>query len=301
MGHGSWSDESFKSYSSTAGYESKTTHQIFQSKRIHPSLDPKNVGIRESRDSADNPKSTAIILGLDVTGSMGNLATVMAKEGLNTLCKALYDKRPVSDPHIMCMGIGDLEWDNAPLQVSQFEADLRILEQLEKIFIEGGGGGNSYESYTLPWYFAAKHTSIDCFEKRGKKGFIFTIGDEDPTPKLHVSGIERVIGDNIQSPLSAKELLKMVSEKYEVFHLMVEEGNHYRSAGETVRQNWTDLLGQRAIPLADHTKMAQVITTIIQVHEGMDLEEATKSWDKKTGTIVKASMGHYKRVVELGP
>ena len=31
------------------------------------SLDPMNVGVRESRDSTDNPNSTAIIVGLDVT------------------------------------------------------------------------------------------------------------------------------------------------------------------------------------------------------------------------------------------
>ena len=29
-----------------------------------------------------------------------------------------------------------------------------------------------------------KKTSIDCFEKRGKKGYLFTIGDEQLPPTL---------------------------------------------------------------------------------------------------------------------
>lgn len=62
-----------------------------------------------------------------------------------------------------------------------FEADIRIARQLEKLWLEKGGGGNCCESYTLPWYFAALHTAIDWFEKRGQKGYLFTVGDELPT------------------------------------------------------------------------------------------------------------------------
>ena len=42
------------------------------------------------------------------------------------------------------------------------------LHKLNSVFFEQGGGGNGGESYTLPWYFAARHTRTDQFEKRGK-------------------------------------------------------------------------------------------------------------------------------------
>ena len=57
-------------------------------------------------------------------------------------------------------------------------------EDLGKLFLEGGGGGQLTESYELAMYFMARHTSIDCHEKRGKRGYLFIIGDEMPYPKV---------------------------------------------------------------------------------------------------------------------
>jgi len=157
----------------------KSTAQIFTSYDLHEDLDPKGTN-RESRDSDENPESTAIIIGCDVTGSMGFIAENLIREGLGVLFEEIYDRKPVSDPHIMVSAIGDVDSDRVPLQVGQFEADLKITEDLEKVYVEGNGGGNNKESYDLPYYYAAYHTSIDCFEKRNKKGYIFTIGDELP-------------------------------------------------------------------------------------------------------------------------
>jgi len=173
MGGGSWDPRTYRSYVTSKSYDTKSTDEIFDKKIIDKSLDPKGVKIRESRDSKDKPNTNAIIIGLDVTGSMSCVLDAMARKGLDTLCTEIYNRKPVSDPHIMIMGIGDAEaGDQAPLQVTQFEADIRILQQLEKVWLEGHGGGNDFEGYTLPWYFAALHTSIDCFEKRKKKGYL---------------------------------------------------------------------------------------------------------------------------------
>ena len=125
-------------------------------------MDPSKITLRESCDSVDNPNSVPIILGLDVTGSMGRYAELIAKKYLPDLMTAIIERSPVADPHLMFMGIGDARMnDSAPLQVSQFEADIRILESLREIYLEGGGGGNSNESYDLAWYFGANKTKID--------------------------------------------------------------------------------------------------------------------------------------------
>lgn len=288
MGGGRWSTDDWTTYSRTHVTSKATVDDIYTSRSLEKELDPKDVKIRESRDSADNPESTAIIVGLDVTGSMSSVLDVMARKGLKTLAEEIYNRKPIIDPHIMFMGIGDVEvGDRAPLQVTQFEADIRIAEQLTKIYLERGGGGNNYESYILAWYFAAMHTSIDCFEKRNKKGYLFTVGDEQPTPYLKGSDIEKVFGYNPQfNKILAQDLLTMVNRNYEVFHLMVEEGSHFRSYSNKVVNEWSELLGQRAIRLTDHTKMGEVIVSTIQYIEGEDKDKVISSWDGSTNLVV---------------
>jgi hypothetical protein len=286
MGSGRFDANTWSDYSTSKSYATKSRAEIFTNRNIDPSLDPKGVAFRESRDSADNPTSTAIIIAQDVTGSMGAISEVMARKGVPTLVTEIYDRKPVTDPHVLCMAIGDVECDKAPLQVTQFEADIRIAEQLEKFYLEGGGGGNNSESYALAWYFAAHHTVIDCFEQRGKKGYLFTIGDEEPTERLTKASIAQVLGTAPEADVDIESLLTLVSRKWEVFHLIVDEGNYASTYPDRVRVAWTELLGQRAIHLADHTKLAEVIVSTIEVVEGRAVDTVVNSWDGSTSLVV---------------
>lgn len=289
MGSGRFDADDWKTYTTARSYASKSTTEIYASE-LDSSLDPKGIAFRESRDSGDNPNSNAIIVGLDVTGSMGAVLDVMARKGLPTLMTEIYNRKPVSDPHVMCLAIGDAECDRAPLQATQFEADIRIAQQLEKIWLEMGGGGNRYEGYALAWYFAALHTKIDCFEKRGKKGYLFTVGDEEPTPKLLQSDLVRIFGPGVQADLQMQDILTLASRQWEIFHLIVDEGSHARTFPKEVDKKWKEVLGQRAIHLADHTKLAEVIVSTIQVAEGADHASVTTSWDGKTKSVVAAAI-----------
>lgn len=132
MGHGTFDAHTYRTFSDSV--KSKATDEIYSS-HFHKNLNPKGVKIRESRDSEDNPRSTPVIIALDVTGSMGMIADVIARTGLGTLFEAILDRKPISDPHLMFMGVGDANCDSAPLQVSQFEADKRIIEQLTQIYL----------------------------------------------------------------------------------------------------------------------------------------------------------------------
>lgn len=229
MGSGTWTAKSFKSYATTRGYSvddlgtistCASNQEMFQSRNLDDALNPKNV-IRECRDSEEHPNTVPVILALDVTGSMGQAAVEIAKH-LNVIMTKLYEK--ITDVEFMIMGIGDLACDFVPIQASQFEADIRIAEQLDKIYFEFGGGGNSYESYTAAWYFGSRHTKLDCWE-RGKKGIIITMGDEQLNPYLPVrgsrSGLTESLGDTLQSDIETSELYKEASEKFDIYHLDV--------------------------------------------------------------------------------
>ena len=167
---------------------------------MHPALDPLGVTVRESRDSAEHPESLAIAVLFDVTGSMGGVPRVLQAK-LPQLLGLLLRKGYAEDPQIMFGAIGDATCDRAPLQVGQFESDNRMDDDLGRILLEGGGGGQKTESYELAMYFMARHTAIDCYDKRGQRGYLFLIGDELAYPQVKPAEVRDVIGDGLQAAL----------------------------------------------------------------------------------------------------
>lgn len=290
MGTARWNPDDWDDY--VASTASKSTYDLFATK-MDPSLDPKKIKFRESCDSALNPLSTPIIVAIDETGSMGCLAEVLIRKGLGVLIEEIYLRKPVTDPHVMCMAVGDAYYDHAPLQATQFEADMRLVDQLEKFFIEGGGGGNDFESYNLPWYFAATRTKCDSILKRNKKGYLFTVGDEPPPPKLLAKHVSKFFGGGLQHDMDSEDLLRMASKSWEIFHIMVTEGNGYCERG---KKAWRKLLGQRAIELPDHRDLAELIVSTIQVIEGAELDKVAATWSKSTALTVCKSLKGLQRV-----
>ena len=225
MGYGYWTKDSFATYSAGKGrtvdasgrLDSRLTdQQIFTQRAMHATLDPKNV-MRECCDSADHPATIPVILALDVTGSMGPASAEVAKK-MNEVMTRLYGEIP--DVEFMVMGIGDLAYDRAPIQISQFESDIRIAEQLDLVYMEHGGGGNAFESYTAAWYMGSRHTRLDCW-KRGRKGLLITMGDEPMNPYLPAEPLAAATGDGLQGDVETRELYREVAEKYDVYHIHV--------------------------------------------------------------------------------
>lgn len=268
MGGGLWTRDTFSTYSANVGRKVDTNgtivgnysaQEMFKQRRIAPELDPKNV-IRECCDSEEHPNTRPVILALDVTGSMGGASVKVAKE-LNVIMTELYEK--VQDVEFMIMGIGDLSYDDAPIQASQFESDIRIAEQLDKIYFEGGGGGNSYESYTAAWYFGLNHCKLDCW-KRGKKGIIITIGDEPLNPYLPMSQLTLSTRNKIQDDVETDELYKEVIQKYDVYHLAVEdrETSYWRYA-DRIKSSFGKYLDENHLKVVNMDNLANAIVDIV--------------------------------------
>lgn len=267
MGGGTWTNTAFTNYTySVRGMSvdafacsSLNAQDIYTVRTLAHELNPKNV-IRECCDTTEHPNTLPVILGLDVTGSMGGAASQVAKK-LNDIMSDLYNK--VQDVEFMMMGIGDLAYDRAPIQASQFESDIRIAEQLDKIYFEAGGGGNAYESYTAAWYFGLHHTRLDCWN-RGKKGIIITMGDEPLNPYLPATELSRVTGDTIQANIETDNLYKEVIEKFDVYHLMVNdrETAYSRYASRAKKSFGKYLDGQHLIEVTLDT-LAPTIVDIV--------------------------------------
>ncbi len=293
MGYGSYSDKDWDSFSTSRAYHDPNTktEDIYAQKNIDEALDPKNFVLRESVDGDDNPKSTPVIIGLDVTGSMAPVLDSIARKGLKTVCEEIYNRKPITDPHICVLGIGDVECDRGPFQATQFEADIRIFEQLEKSWLEGGGGGNDHESYILAWYFAKYRTKTDSFSKRGVKGHIFTVGDEEVTPKIKSEHFKRFLNDGDMRSFGPKELFDLVYPEWNVYHVIIKQGTHATADYSNVYKSWCNVIGeQRTIPLDDHHLIGEVIVSTLEMASGKSLEDVAKSWDGSTAIIVEDSL-----------
>jgi len=282
MGSTRFDPHMYASYAaSTAGYTT-ASYTATSTKR---EFDPKLIKVRESVKSDLNPHPTPIIVGLDVSGSMG-VVVEACRRGLGTLFEEIIKRNPVSDPHVLAMAIGDMECDRSPVQATQFEADpVTIGKQIEDLYLEGGGGGNNHESYLGPLYFALMRTSCDAF-KEGRKGFIFTVGDEEPQLILQKHLIDKFFGDQPRKDYTAEELIAAVERDWHVFHIIVEEGSYARSRLDQTTQAWRKLLGQHVINLEDHKKMAEVIISTIEVVEGRDKDAVASSWSGGTDVVV---------------
>ena len=254
MGGGYWRREDFAAYSRTMGRTVRTdghvdtsrmhgAQDMYRARKLDPLLDPYKV-TRECCDSPEHPATVPVILALDVTGSMGG-ALLKTAASLNVIMQNTLNE--YKDVEFMIMGIGDLAYDKAPIQISQFESDIRIAEHLDRIWFERGGGGNSYESYTAAWYMGLHHTKLDCW-KRGKKGIIITLGDEPLNPYLPGTRLKQVTGDPLQGDVETKELYRRVQEKFDVFHVAVDDpGDCYQHYEKAIRKSFGPVLGRRLL------------------------------------------------------
>ena len=291
MGGGSWTTSSYTSYTKTKGIKtscladgtitldsSYDVQDLYKARKLDEALDPKGV-VRECVDSDEHPNTIPVILALDVTGSMGSALEEVSKK-LNAIMTETYKK--VKDVEFLVMGIGDLAYDDAPIQAYQFESDIRIVEQLDKVYFERGGGGNQYESYTAAWYFAINQTKLDAW-KRGKKGILITLGDEPLNPYLPKEALKRVTGnETLQGDVETKELYNEVIKKYDVYHFAINDSHTcYRYYRDDIKETWGKYLDNNHFKVVTLNELAaQIVSAIVESSDSVIGEtEACTSTD----------------------
>jgi len=268
MGSGRWSTDV---YDAAAQFRAATGASAFGysdggATSTHPALDPRRANARESRDSAEHPQSLAIAVLFDVTGSMRGVPRALQAK-LPQLLGLLLRKGYVAHPQIMFGAIGDATCDRAPLQVGEFESDNRMDDDLGRILLEGGGGGQKTESYELAMYFMARHTAIDCFVERGRRGYLFIIGDEMAYPRVKAGEVRKVVGGGLQADLPLAAIVAEVTRTWDTYYILPSAASY---AGDNeVLGFWRGLLGQNVIELADTDAVCEVIALTIGLGEGV--------------------------------
>ncbi|WP_405578248.1 hypothetical protein [Streptomyces sp. NBC_01190] len=280
MGSGNWSTNVYDAaarYRAAAGtdafaYSDRVTRSAPRgSWRAHQTLDPYGLTVRESRDSAEHPTSLAISVLFDVTGSMGGVPRVLQTK-LPDLFGLLLRKGYAEHPQILFGAVGDATCDRVPLQLGQFESDNRMDEQLGNILLEGGGGGQMTESYELALYAMARHTALDCHERRGRRGYLFLIGDEMPYGKVKAREVRKVLGESIPRDIPVQDILAELRRRFHVYYILPAGASY--AGNREVLGIWRQLLGQNVIELDDLDAVCETIALTVGLgEEAIDLAQ----------------------------
>ena len=260
MGHGNYSHAAHAAL--IADRASRPDNEVFTQRGTHALMNPQGLKVRESRDSADHPNSLPVVFALDVTGSMGDIPRILAREELPTFMKLLTDCG-VADPQLMFMAIGDANSDNAPLQVGQFESTAELMDQwLTRSYLEGGGGGTGEESYELAFYVLAQHADTDAFVKRRKKGYLFMTGDELPYEAVSRHQVEALIGEKLDEDIPIEEAVAAAAESWHLFFLIPDPQRRKRC-----EKRWRELLGDQVICMDSPDNACAVAAGIVALTE----------------------------------
>jgi hypothetical protein len=273
MGSGRWDAHTYDSLTSKSAFTyhraaTRAAAATGDRLKVHSSLDPSGLKVRESRDNDEHPRSRAVAVWLDGTGSNKAQAEIVFRH-VPELMGLLVRRGYVSDPQVLFGVIGDYHaGDDLPLQVGQFESDNRIEIQLGNAVLEGGGGGGFQESYELALYALARHTAIDCFEKRGEKGYCFIVGDELPYPTVSREAVQAVFGEVIQADVSTRDIVQELQERYDVYVIIPARAQHGREA--RMLQGWAEYVGQNVLRIEDADQIVARMAAEIGANEGVD-------------------------------
>lgn len=287
---------------STSASESRTisrahipTQQVFTSRGCHAAMDPRGLNFRESCDSAEHPASVAVAFFLDVTRSMDVIPAGLAQRTLPHFAKMILPVLP--DAQILFGAVGDAEdGDKAPLQIGQWESSDELVDQwLTRIYLEGGGGPNGEESYDLALLFAARMAQIDCWKKRGEKGYLFLTGDERPRDRVNSAIVNRAFGREVlDRDVPLGQIVQEAVEKFHMFFLIPD----LRRA-EECETAWRKYFGDNVIVMEHSEDTALVAATLIAITQGRSFPELSvfKKWiEQEQGVNAKIGGRVYRAV-----
>lgn len=212
-------------------------------------------------ESISTDSESPLIILCDVTGSMGEWpATIFSKlpyldiEGKTYLGQGME----------ICFGaVGDVNSDRYPLQMRPFSKGLDLTEQLQKLVIEGGGGGQTTESYEHGALYVSRNVKMP---KATRRPIVIFIGDEQTYTSINPASAKNFANVDLSQNISDKEIFDELMKKCSVYLVR----KPYRSSGSDIdleiRKHWASLLGEdRIAELPDAARIVDVIFGILAV------------------------------------
>jgi hypothetical protein len=301
MGGGAYSDHDYHTRQQSRRSQGiDDFHYSQTNSTIHPSLDPKRIKSKpfhklESRDSAEHPKSNAVVVTFDVTGSnIENARTVQKKLPLlmGLLGKYLEDVQVAVAANDDIISVG-----NNAVQISEFESDIRIDESIRSLLLTAQGGCNDGESYELMLYGIARKTILDCFEKRGRKGYLFIYADEPMRLRVHKKDVHTIYGEHIEDDIPFQDIVNELHRQYHVCVLWPANSQYEHS-----REQYKHIFGKEHVfTLESPETICEFIGAVIGINEAKVSANSAVSDLVAMGTSQKVAAQLVHTVVASAP
>jgi hypothetical protein len=160
---------------------------------------------------------------------------------------------------------------------------------------------------------------MDCHEKRGKRGYLFIIGDEMPYPNVNPQQVSLVLGDSgdmsrggrgerggrgamghsgrggrgSHPTIPIEQVVRDLTRKFDVYYILP-EGSSY-AGNDEVLGAWRALLGQNVIQLDDLDAVCETIALTIGLAEDrIDLDaglDDLRNVGSRAGRSVERALG----------
>lgn len=241
------------------GYSSVAEEKLNRS-HVNPAVLPKD---RRLVSTCRNP----IALNMDGTGSVGDWPAVMWDK-FPLVAGQLTVQHYLEDPMISLGLIGDINGDQAPIQIGDFSSIRAMDEWLEKLWRGGcGGGGQGKESYEYAAYFYARRCEMEGAET---PIFIFT-GDEGFYERLTATELTMHFGGEHES-VDARIIFEELKKKFRgnVFLIHPTFTMYYgKERDQVFVAQWQEVLGKERVILTGRKRaIGDVILGIIALVGG---------------------------------
>lgn len=187
--------------------------------------------------------SLPVLTAFDGTGSMGgNVAKAFEAIGrLFTVLQPLSSRVNVQIASSVWQDVCDWEDYGYPtIQVSQFESDERVAEQM-RLLLPAKAGGDTTEDYQLGLLYTLRQVETDWQEYYGLKPYLIVVADEVGRDEIRPSTAKKHLGIELQSTVTTVEVCRQLLRSWQVFYLNVGGGDG--SPSSRVTSWWSRLLG----------------------------------------------------------
>lgn len=141
--------------------------------------------------------------------------------------------------------------DSYPVaQMTQFESDNRIAEQL-RLLLSANNGGDAIEDYDLGLLYTMLAVEADIYDHYGLKGYYMVVGDQRGRGLVDPRTAQHHLGHSIQSPLRTSEIARQLKERWHLYYLQVERGGQPATRDSSSKW-WEEVIGMNNVVYVPH-------------------------------------------------